>query len=973
METKNILRIVVASPSDVRDERRLLDGIMEELNRGIAATLEVRLELSRWETDSFPGFHPEGPQGLIDPILNIADCDIFLGIFWRRFGTPAKGAASGTDHEFQTAYQSWKTRGRPQIMFYFREDRQLPQTPDEQEQRARLDHFKKNFPKEGFFWNYKNKKDFKELVHDNLSNYLRQHAQILREPVVQNKNDRAVLQSYSRHIQQRFSIINLLGERRHEAGDALSRMADISRGFIPLNLIDWQDDGDSRSTTALNIDEIFFDNPPVGELVEPPQRHFLLRGLPGSGKTTLLRYLAHRFAVLGLKGDEEYIPVCVRLKDLKLGKTSLEVFVREEINRDSGSPENTETLCARGRFLENPMVLLFDGLDEIEDAETNQNITEALNDMARQRPRCKIIVSSRPVGLKKEDYPKYRPLDLLPLGPEMIDAYLDKWFSGEVAKTAAIRETLKNKPRIRALAANPFLLSMICFTYEQGGDAGLIERRSELYKNCTNRLLKRRYALDTTAVADDEKILAVLKDLSLRFFLWQEADFPVDHVNIIGRRVLTVEELGKTEDFLDRVQRDTGLLQRDRQGFTFVHRSLWEYFTALALLEDKKLDFVIRHAANPDWEEVVRLYAGLLEKDKRVEDLINGLWTINRPLALRVTTEVKTSPAELLQPLIAREAGNQGKLLLIDSLEQSLPLIAETDRQSLVQETLRILLIDCKERDCEVIYHAQELLEKMGLRPLEPDGLIYELFDLAYAADRQQKFLKDPANHFEWIDVKGGMFWMGDDDHLDDDKPAHRVKVDSFCMAKHPVTNRLLSTFEFAQQYEEAENLPATGNTWWEAYYFALWIDARLPTEAEWEFAARGCTHAQRTQYYFGDDVNELLNHAWFGEDNRQFAHGVDELNPRTGKENLNPLGLANMLGNVWEWCEDWYARYSKPKNKDDVIENPRGPKTGQHRIRRGGGFTNSSDALRCARRYYDRPTYRDYAYGFRLVGGASH
>jgi len=960
METKTILRIVVASPSDVQDERKLLDGIIEELNRGIAATMNVRLELCRWETDAFPGFHPEGPQGLIDPILKIEDCDIFLGIFGRRFGTPAKGAASGTEHEFQTAYQSWKARGRPQIMFYFKEDRQLPQTAEEQEQRARLDQFKKNFPKEGFSWNYKNKKDFERLVRNNLTQYLRNLDASGNSP---NKDNEA-LQHYSGKLQQRFSTIHLFGEKQPEAGSepaALRHMANITHGFVPLHLTDWQEDGEAQRATPLEIEKLFFNN--------QDDRHFLLRGLPGSGKTTMLRYLAHRFAKKGLESNEELIPVYLRLKDLKLGKTSLQAFVREQIDSDSGSAENTETLCARGRFLDNPMVLLFDGLDEIEDAETNQKIAEALNDLERQHPRCKIIVSSRPIGLQKEGYPKYRPLDLLPLGPEMIDGYLDKWFSGDGDKTVAIRETLKNKPRIRALAANPFLLSMICFTFEQGGDAGLIERRSELYKNCTNRLLKRRYTLDDAAVADDGKILAVLKDLSLRFFLWQEADFPVDHVNVIGRRVLTAEELGKTEDFLDRVQRDTGLIQRDRQGFSFVHRSLWEYFTALALL-DKKSDFVIRQAANPDWEEVVRLYAGLLEKDLQVEELINGLWTINRPLALRVTTEVKTSAAELLQPLIAREEGNQSKLLLIDSLAQSLPLIAETERQSLVQETLRILLIDCEERDCEVIYHAQELLEKMGLQPLEPDGLIYELFDLAHATERQQKFLKDPANHFDWIDVKGGVFWMGDDEHLDEEKPAHPVKVDSFRMAKHPVPNRLLSHFPFGTKYPNygGESHPAIGNTWWEAYYFALWIDARLPSEAEWEYAARGGKHEQRTEYYFGDDVGELSNHAWFGEDNRQFAYDVNELNPRTGKENLNPLGLANMLGNVWEWCADWY---DGSYYQNSPASNPKGPTQGTQRVLRGGSWNYNPKLLRCAFRLRYNPSNRHAGVGFRCAQDA--
>lgn len=96
---------MVASPSDVQAERDALPAIVEELNRSIAADRGLRLELSRWE-NAYPGFHSEGPQGLIDPILHIEDCDLLIGIFWKRFGTQVKDAKSGTEHEFKLAYEA---------------------------------------------------------------------------------------------------------------------------------------------------------------------------------------------------------------------------------------------------------------------------------------------------------------------------------------------------------------------------------------------------------------------------------------------------------------------------------------------------------------------------------------------------------------------------------------------------------------------------------------------------------------------------------------------------------------------------------------------------------------------------------------------------------------------------------------------------------------------------------------------------
>jgi hypothetical protein len=119
MPRVQLLRIVVASPGDVQSERDALVAVVEELNHGLCQERGLRLELVRWETDAYPGFHPEGPQGLIDPVLRIADCDLLIGIFWKRFGTSVHDAQSGTEHEFLTAYHAWQQHRKPQIMVYF--------------------------------------------------------------------------------------------------------------------------------------------------------------------------------------------------------------------------------------------------------------------------------------------------------------------------------------------------------------------------------------------------------------------------------------------------------------------------------------------------------------------------------------------------------------------------------------------------------------------------------------------------------------------------------------------------------------------------------------------------------------------------------------------------------------------------------------------------------------------------------------
>ncbi len=137
----------------------------------------------------------------------------------------------------------------------------------------------------------------------------------------------------------------------------------------------------------------------------------------------------------------------------------------------------------------------------------------------------------------------------------------------------------------------------------------------------------------------------------------------------------------------------------------------------------------------------------------------------------------------------------------------------------------------------------------------------------------------------------------------------------------------------------------------------------RLPTEAEWEFAARGGAKAgTKTAYSFGDNPSELKNYGWYrgnsgsGKQSRQ-SRSVALLSP-------NPLGLYDVHGNVWEWVEDWYKR----KYPEGPVTDPRGPENGSNRIVRGGGNDGARRYLRSSNRSYDRPDGRWCNIGFRLV-----
>jgi len=172
-EHARILRIVVASPNDLKAERAIVPRVVEGLNKGIAADRGLRLEVTRWETDTYPGFHPEGPQGLIDPILHIEDCDVVIGIFWKRFGTPTKDGTTGTEHEIRRAYEAWKKQQRPQVMVYFNQKPSAPQSHGEAVQWSQVLKFREEFPKKGLWWPYNGTTHFEQLLRDHLTNFIR--------------------------------------------------------------------------------------------------------------------------------------------------------------------------------------------------------------------------------------------------------------------------------------------------------------------------------------------------------------------------------------------------------------------------------------------------------------------------------------------------------------------------------------------------------------------------------------------------------------------------------------------------------------------------------------------------------------------------------------------------------------------------------------------------------------------------------
>jgi hypothetical protein len=153
-ELARVVRVVAVSPGDVMVERRRLEKVVDELNRGLALAQGCLLSLWRWETDAHPGLHLEGPQGLIDVAMRIDDADVVVGIFWRRFGTPTLDAGSGTEHELRRAWSAWREDGRPQVMVYFCQRPYMPQSSAEAAQQQQVLGLREAMSEQQLWWTY---------------------------------------------------------------------------------------------------------------------------------------------------------------------------------------------------------------------------------------------------------------------------------------------------------------------------------------------------------------------------------------------------------------------------------------------------------------------------------------------------------------------------------------------------------------------------------------------------------------------------------------------------------------------------------------------------------------------------------------------------------------------------------------------------------------------------------------------------
>ena len=214
----------------------------------------------------------------------------------------------------------------------------------------------------------------------------------------------------------------------------------------------------------------------------------------------------------------------------------------------------------------------------------------------------------------------------------------------------------------------------------------------------------------------------------------------------------------------------------------------------------------------------------------------------------------------------------------------------------------------------------------------------------------------------DMVKVTGGTFSMGatseqGGDAYGDEKPTHKVTLSDYYMCKYEVTQALWKAVMGGNPSRfKGDNLPVEQVSWIDCKRFIEKLNSltglrfRLPTEAEWEFAARGGNNSRGYKYAGGNTIGDV---AWYDGNSSSRTHPV-------GTKKANELGLYDMSGNVWEWCSDWYGSYSS-----SLQTNPAGPSTGStgsNRVGRGGCWYLHAGYCRVSHRYY---YYHGHSYNY--------
>ena len=321
--------------------------------------------------------------------------------------------------------------------------------------------------------------------------------------------------------------------------------------------------------------------------------------------------------------------------------------------------------------------------------------------------------------------------------------------------------------------------------------------------------------------------------------------------------------------------------------------------------------------------------------------------TLNNPLPIYGSLIVDGSPADVAVYVDGKKVGTS-PLFVSELLIGTHKIRLEKDGYDQQEKTVQI----AENQESMLDFTLTKTIAKAPVVPAAPQGGAVETITVKGVS-------------FNMIKVQGGTFTMGatveqGSDAESDEKPMHKVTLSDYYIGETEVTQELWKVVMGSNpSYFSGTNLPVEKVSWNDCQTFITKLNQltgrnfRLPTEAEWEYAARG---GQKSRGYKYAGSNTLSDVAWYWDNSSRKTHPVKQ-------KQANELGLYDMCGNVWEWCQDWYGNYGSAAQT-----NPTGPSSGARRVLRGGCWYFSASDCRVANRDYNSPGGRYDFLGFRVV-----
>lgn len=334
--------------------------------------------------------------------------------------------------------------------------------------------------------------------------------------------------------------------------------------------------------------------------------------------------------------------------------------------------------------------------------------------------------------------------------------------------------------------------------------------------------------------------------------------------------------------------------------------------------------------------------------------------TLNNPLPIYGSLIVDGSPADVAVYVDGKKVGTS-PLFVGELLIGTHKIRLEKDGYDQQEKTVQI----AENQESMLDFTLTKTVAKAPVVPAAPQGGAVETITVKGVS-------------FNMIKVQGGTFTMGataeqGSDADSDEKPTHQVTLSDYYIGETEVTQELWKAVMGSNpSVFSGTNLPVENVSWDDCQTFITKLNQltgknfRLPTEAEWEYAARGGQKSrgykyagrggQKSKGYKYAGSNTLSDVAWYRDNSSRKTHSVKQ-------KKANELGLYDMTGNVWEWCQDWYGSYSS-----NAQTNPTGPSSGSYRVARGGSWSSTASSCHVADRNYHSPGYRDSYLGFRVV-----